>query len=340
MARIFRRTWRGPGGEQKTSPWYSISYTADGRKVTRQTDPPTSSARIAREQLHAALGAAPEDARRRQVVTIGKVLDSYASYLEKEHQNTHGSREGWIRRWKDLLGAARDAEDISPADIEEALAAHRRLDLKVSTISSCFVTLRSAFRRAIRDGLIVDDPTVRVRFKVSFPERHVVWTGAELEAVRAKASPWLASLLLFLRCTGVRIGDALSLRWDAISDGRLRLRMQKSGELLDVPLSSRAVAGLAAVGEGDGLVWPGAKGRRRAYNPVLRSVHAAMLGADPPVAGKTIHDLRRTFATELLEQGVSLELIAALLGQRSTRVAGRYTKARYEALRAVLSHGS
>jgi hypothetical protein len=39
---------------------------------------------------------------------------------------------------------------------------------------------------------------------------------------------------------------------------------------------------------------------------------------------------------ELLESGVSLELIAALLGQRTTRVAGRYAKARFTALKAVV----
>lgn len=54
---------------------------------------------------------------------------------------------------------------------------------------------------------------------------------------------------------------------------------------------------------------------------------------------KTIHDLRRTFATRLFNAHVSPALIAALLGQRTTRLVGRYTHAEMDTLRAAAEAG-
>ena len=51
----------------------------------------------------------------------------------------------------------------------------------------------------------------------------------------------------------------------------------------------------------------------------------------------TIHDLRRTFATELHNRGVSDELIAGLLGQKTTTVVPLYRETRFEALRKALA---
>jgi integrase len=333
MARVFRRAWTSPDGAKRTSPWYSLDFEdpANGRRAIRQTHPLTSSKRIATEQLHAALvgpgkgGGGP---------TAAKVLDRYGDYLSTHHLTTWHSCGGRVRWWEKKLGAT-PAEAVTPADLEAAMAT-LPVALREATRAGYLVIVTAAFRRAIRDRLIRNDPTIGVGLKFGYPERDALWTDQELAAVVAVAPRWLGTLLRFLRYQGIRIGDALQLRWEDVKDGRLRLRMQKSRDLLDVPVSARAVAVLAEIGEGKGLVWPGPTGRPRAYNRVLRSVQEAMRQADPPVVGRTIHDLRRSLATELLERGESLELIAALLGQKSTRVAGRYAKVRFEALRRAL----
>lgn len=341
-ARVFRRKRRLPDGSSVSDRWYSIDFDApDGSRVVRLARPKTTSRKIADEILQREMarawgpgGGAPADSRK----TTGDVLDEYEVYLAKASPSTWQDKRSWINWWKQRLGP-RPAASLTAGDIEKALLelAESR---KEATVAGYLGVLRAALRRAVRDRQMASDPTAQVGLSFGYPERHIVWSDDELARVRAAAPPWCAALLGFLRASGLRVGDALALRWDQIQDGRIRLLQgqEKTDEPLDIPLSAKATALLETIPRDpkSPLVFPGQRHGQRAYNRVLRVVQAAMAAAEPKVEGRTIHDLRRTWAVELLEAGVSLELIAALLGQRTTRVAGRYAKARFTALRSVL----
>lgn len=343
-ARVFRRSRSLPGGKTRTDRWYSIDFDGpDGKRVLRLATPRTSSRRVADEILQREMarawgpggGVRPGSGR-----TVGDLLDDYETYLEKASPSTWRNNRCWIRWWKDRFGP-RLATDLRPGDVETAL-----LDLaetrQEATVAGYRGILRAALRRAVRDGHIASDPSSNLSVSYGYPERHVTWSEDELLRVRAAAPAWCSQLLEVLRATGLRIGDALLLRWDEVDLEKARLTLhegqEKTGGELDVPLTLRAVAALRAVPAlpGNPLVFPGQRGGPRAYNRVLRVVQAAQAACRPPVVGPTIHDLRRTWAVELLEAGTSLELIAALLGQKSTRVVPRYAKARFEALQRVL----
>lgn len=336
-ARVFRRSRPGPGGKRITERWWSLDFAGpDGARIVRIAQPKTTSKRVAEELLQRELarawgpgGGGPDGA-----ATVASVLDDYETYLAAASPSTWRKTGSRLRWWRDRLGAL-PARSLTPGAVEEALL-ELRGDRKEATVAGYLTILRAALRRAVRDGQMGSDPTSRLSVSFGYPERHVTWTDDELERVRAAAPAWCSSLLAFLRASGLRVGDALALRWDQVEEGRLRLRQGKTGEPLDVPLSSRARAVLEALERTGDLVFPGQRGGVRAYNRVLRTVQNAMRAAEPPVRDKTIHDLRRTWAVELLEAGTSLELIAALLGQRTTRVAGRYAKARWDALRQVV----
>lgn len=343
-ARVFRRIRPGPGGKPLTEKWWTLDFnTPDGSRVVRLALPKTTSRKVAEEILQREMakawgpgGGAPG----RNGRTVADLLDDYEAYLSKASPSSWAKTGSRLRWWRERLGA-RPARALVPGDVEKALLelAETR---KEATVAGYLVILRAALRRGLRDGQIASDPSSRLSVSFGYPERHVTWTENELARVRAAAPAWCSALLEFLRASGLRVGDALALRRDQVQDGRLRLQegTEKTGEPLDLPLSPRAVAVLETLPRSHPLVFPGQRGGVRAYNRVLRVVQAAMRAADPPVTGKTIHDLRRTWAVELLEAGTSLELIAALLGQRTTRVAGRYAKARFEALRKIVDRAA
>lgn len=343
-ARVFRRTRPGPGGKRITERWWSLDFDRpDGTRVVRVALPKTTSKKIAEEilQREMALAWGPGGgARPGAGKTVGDLLDDYETYLSEASASTWAKTGSRLRWWRARF-AGLMSRSLVPGDVEKALLELAKTR-KEATVAGYLSILRAAVRRAIRDGHMASDPTSQLSVSYGYPERHVTWTDDELDRVRAAAPPWCSALLAFLRSSGLRVGDALALRWDQVKDGRLRLLegTEKTGEPLDLPLSPRAVAVLEGLPRAGPLVFPGQRGGVRAYNRVLRVVQAAMRAAAPPVAGKTIHDLRRTWAVELLESGVSLELIAALLGQRTTRVAGRYAKARFEALKVLVDRAS
>lgn len=162
----------------------------------------------------------------------------------------------------------------------------------------------------------------------------------------AELPGWAARLFALLLATGLRVGDGLVLRWDAIKADRILLRQQKTAEEVAVPLTAAAREVISALPRRANAVYvfehPPAKGDGPGRPYLLRTLYRALAAARDAtgVRGKTIHDLRRTYATRLLNGHVSPALIAALLGQRTTRLVGKYTHAEFETLRAAAALGA
>lgn len=332
MATVFRRSWTR-AGVTRTSPWYSYSYTgADGRKVTRQTSPPTTSAKEARQQLTAAMAAGvPTDKSR----LVWDVLEAYARHLQV-HSPSHWRRLGKYvcLKWRRQVGTLK-VEAFSVRDVDKVIAGLKMQGRAPSTLAAHLVFLKAAFRFS-RQG----HPVASIRNPYRAAERHVVWTDEELAAVAARLPGWARGVLGVLRTTGLRVGDAVALRWDEVGEDVLHLRQEKTGAHLDIPLSAAARTVLDEVGRrGDSpWVFPARPGGPRLVSTFRRTFMAACRAAG--VAGRTIHDVRRTYATRLWNAGVPPHLVARLLGQRSTSLVWRYTHTEMDVLRAAITTAS
>ena len=142
-----------------------------------------------------------------------------------------------------------------------------------------------------------------------------------------------ASLTIFLLHTGLRLSESLSLQLDdlQLSDrkGQVTVRQGKGGKSRTVPLNAEARKALqewrAARPEGAGsFLWIGLEnGSEQALSG--RSVQRALLrlGQAAGLERLTPHVLRHSFAKNLIDAGVGLEKVAALLGHsnlNTTRV--------------------
>ncbi len=139
--------------------------------------------------------------------------------------------------------------------------------------------------------------------------------------------------------TGVRKGDLLRLRWDAVdlAQGWVRFHQQKTNMEVTIPLSTAAREVLQDLARrrvnGVPFVFA-AKDRRLAEMAVRRywSIVKEIAGIKRRVR---LHDLRHTFASRLASAGVSLQVIASVLGHTSVRMAERYARPNEAALRSI-----
>lgn len=333
---VSKRRWKDrKTGEPRESKWYYICFFAPGpdgqkRRVIRRTDPPTDSKRAATEQLHAALGG--KSLRDEPETTAGRVFDEYRAHLEAHSPSSVKTKGYWLA-W--LTGRF----NVHPtlADVDHVILELRGKGAADGTIAGYLGVLKAAYRRAVRAKLIPPNEICEMKITLQSPVRTSVWTGEEIRRLCAALepfTPWAVPLVRFLRETGIRIGDALMLRWDEIAGDVLRRTQQKTGAELHIPLSEAAVAILAEIPRSGPLVFPGSKGQKRIYRNVLRAIDLGRKRAG--ITGRTIHDLRRTLASELTNTGTPDRQIAALLGQRTTRIVGRYAHAELEALRESL----
>jgi integrase/recombinase XerD len=127
------------------------------------------------------------------------------------------------------------------------------------------------------------------------------------------------AFVLILRWSGLRIRDVVTLEWVRLNDGKLFLRTQKTGTIVNIPLPTEAItawevlpkAGRYPFWTGNGL----AKSAVADWQRTLRKVFE--LAA---ITGGHAHRFRDTFAVELLLAGVDLQDVSILLGHSSVKV--------------------
>lgn len=141
--------------------------------------------------------------------------------------------------------------------------------------------------------------------------------------------------LTFLVETGLRASEAIEVRLGDLDRDGVLVRAAKGGHERVVPMSphlavqtawylKRTRPAFILDGSSD-ILLVSARGHAYSRRTLHRTVAAA--GARAAIDGLGPHDLRRQFAHDLGENGVSLHVLAALLGHRSLDMVARYARA-------------
>lgn len=190
----------------------------------------------------------------------------------------------------------------------------------------------------IEQGLIVSDdfpPLDKYLPKPLSPENDHL-----LDNELRKNADLMCYGLLLLRATGMRIGECLNLATDCLhplGQGQWALKVplgklhnerwlpvdEDTRKIIDQILPSRSLASATErVGRTD-LLFPKPKGRKAAGNAMRSVLNTAAMRAGCS-AHITPHQLRHTYATEMLRAGVSLPALKELLGHKDIRMTMRY----------------
>jgi integrase len=115
-----------------------------------------------------------------------------------------------------------------------------------STVNLSLRILRSALAWGVKQGWLATSPAVGVRVAVPRERRPAAWTPEQAaQFLAATQDRPFGPLWALLLGTGMRIGEALALRWDDIRDGRVTVRATlvwtREGKRL-MPPKSRAGA--------------------------------------------------------------------------------------------------
>ena len=225
----------------------------------------------------------------------------------------------------------------------------QRPALAAATVQRVFYVTRLILEGAVREGLLGRNPATVVR-PPRAPRRVARFlSAAEVEAFLGAARPTRSyPLLAFIAATGVRKGEALGLAWKDVDlsarevsiratlarvEGRLVTSEPKTASSRrTLPLSApvvRLLRDVAAEQERErrhasnlwietGLVFTTETGGPIDPRNVLRA--AAVAAAKAGLAGVTVHTLRHSAATAMLEAGVHLKAVSEVLGHADIRI--------------------
>jgi integrase len=182
---------------------------------------------------------------------------------------------------------------------------------------------------------------------------------AVMAAVNQLADPFARTGLVLLRATGMRVGELLDLELDCLVDFAghgtwLRVPVGKLGTERTLPLDPSTLEALDT--------WMSARGRQRALphprdgrpadfvfmehgrrptnwrlaKGLNRAAHAAGLTRpDGAPVHLTLHQLRHTFGTSLVNAGMSLPALMALMGHVTPEMTLRYARLASPAIRTA-----
>ncbi|SRR6266851_2409838 len=198
--------------------------------------------------------------------------------------------------------------------------------------------LRAFFRFAQKRKWVLDNPASDLRApKVSLCPT-MPYTREEMLRILAAIDKYrfefpnrgsenarrIRALVLLLRYSGMRIGDAVSLISDRIEGNRLFLYTQKTGVPVSTVLPEFVLKALDATPRmtEKHFFWDGTSNLETIVGSWRKRL--AKLFDLAKVPGAHAHRFRDTFAVELLLAGVPIERVSILLGHQSVRITEKH----------------
>jgi integrase len=134
----------------------------------------------------------------------------------------------------------------------------------------------------------------------------------------------LKPIVIFALNTGLRRGEIFDLKWQNVdlSNRIVSVVDTKNGDTRRIPMNDVVHKLLSKLKSNitSAYVFPNAKGGR--YTSLKRSFSTALKLAG--IEDFTFHDLRHSFASNLIMAGADLVTVKELLGHRSLRMTSRY----------------
>lgn len=198
--------------------------------------------------------------------------------------------------------------------------------------------LRQFFRFAVSNGWLESNPTtdlknpkVTMRPTLPFTPEEVLKILGAVESYKADPqglstvnSVRFRALILMLRYSGLRIGDAVGCQRSRLVDGKLRLYTQKTGTLVYIPLPEFVVKELESIPPMSDAYWFWSGNGKLATQVADWQGRLQRLEDFTDVPNIHAHRFRDTFAVELLLASVPIERVAVLLGHASIKVTEKH----------------
>lgn len=206
--------------------------------------------------------------------------------------------------------------------------------LSAKTVRNINQVISSAMDMAVEQKIILTNPTKRCALpKVEHKEMHTL-PAEQLSAFLREAKESGVYELYYLDlATGLRRGELLGLKWDDVdlTNGIIHVHRQVSrvnGEIREVPLKTKnsyrsisispdAVTMLTEMKKRklSDYVFPSPTGGPISPDSVRHMLHRVLKRAGLPAI--RFHDLRHTFATLALQNGVDIKTVSGMLGHFS-----------------------
>ena len=256
------------------------------------------------------------------------LFEDYAQrYLEYAKANKAGSTECRDEFSVNNLKAVfrgRYLFDITSEMIEKYKAT-RLEKVEPATVNRELACLKHMYTKAVEWGYVKASPTKSVKKLKEPPGRLRYLKPDEVNALLAQCSEHLRHLVVTAINTGMRRGELFNLKWPQVdlTNRKITVINTKNNESRVIPVNKTLYDELFSLsGKPQGeYVFYSRYGRP--YRDVKEGFVAAVKRAG--IEDFRFHDLRHTFASHLVMQGVGLRTVQQVMGHKDIKMTMRYS---------------
>ncbi len=267
--------------------------------------------------------------------TFDDLVTDYLKWAER--QRAFKQKELVINQLKDKYGQLQ-LRRFDSRLLETYQSERLQTGNKPATINRHIATIKHMFTKAVEWDMVEEDTLKRIRRAKMLEEnnRRLRFLSKEecqtLIAVCDKQLIHLKPIVVMALNTGMRKSEILNLKWDNVdrTHGFILLDHTKNGERREIPINATLKATLEELFKGT------AKRPRRIDVPFVfydyttkkpyLNVHHSFVTAckKAKIRDFRFHDLRHTFASQLIMAGIDITTIKELLGHKTLTMTLRY----------------
>jgi integrase len=317
-----------------------MSFTYQGKQIRRSTE--TDDPKLAKRILKKLEGEIAEGKWFERLPGEDKTFEEMMEKYMREHsvpkKSSSKRDETSLLHLNPFFGEYRLTQ-IAPSRINQYKVKRREEGSTPATINRELALMKHAFSLAVREWeWVTDNPVKKVSMEKENNKRDR-WLISEEEKKLLEESPmWLREIILFALNTGMRLGEILSLTWNAVDFSRRTATVlnSKKSERRTIPLNEAALEVLKGRAKVRSLkcdlVFYNENHARFDYSNLEKAFHSALAKAN--IQDFRFHDLRHCFATKLVQRGVDLYKVQLLLGHKTPLMTQRYAHHYPESLRS------
>lgn len=278
------------------------------------------------------VGRNPVEERKanRRIPTVAELSVRYLQYA-KTYKRSHDIDERYLRLHLLPRFGKLHLDQLDQTEIMAWLQSKVRAGYAQATVNRWQVILSHMMRMAKKWGLpgVDRNPLEGVKQKDCNNRIERFLSPAETarlkQAVDESPNPLLKYIVALLLLTGCRKRELLDARWDEVNIDRKvwRIPTSKTGKARHVPLSEDAIAVFQLIPRFGNCPYivPNPK-TLKPFTSIYHSWDSARRAAKLPDV--RVHDLRHSAASNLVNAGQSLYVVAKVLGHASMRSSERY----------------
>lgn len=281
-------------------------------------------------RAYARLVEAPKADDRYRPESVAYAIDAYYRSADFAQLATGTQRD--YRRYLNRLDNSVGERDLPSIDAPYIFQLRDKLRATPSAANHAVAVIRSLFRFAVTRGLAKTDPTTGVP-KLRGGDGYLRWSEADIELFRRSASPTMRLAMEIGLYTGQRLSDVIRMGWSNYDGARIRLRQQKTGTTMVIPVHPDLKATLDGMARANLTILTTKTGRSFHPRVFSRDFRNARKGAGLP-DGLSFHGLRHTAASVLAELGAGAPEIQAITGHKSLKLVEHYISQARQEVRA------